>query len=54
MSLEFLHNMNGIPPEAVVKMTLVEDIIDPMFFAEPLLPWENCTVQHPGIDLVNR
>ena len=32
---KFLHNMNGISPEAIVKVALIEDVFGPMIFVEP-------------------
>ena len=52
-SSEFLHNVNHIPPEAVIKVTLIEDVFGPKFLIEPLFPREVCSIQHPGIDLTN-
>ena len=53
MSSKFLHDANGIPPEAVIKVTLVEDMFGPTLFIEPLFPQKDCSMQHLTINLAN-
>ena len=52
-SLELPHNTDSVPPQAVVKVTLIEYIIGPTLLIEPLLPWEDHPMKHPGVNLAN-
>ena len=44
-------NADGISPQTIIKVTFVEDIVDPTFLAETLLSWKDRSIQHPGVNL---
>ena len=50
-SAKLFYNVDGISPQTIVKVTFVEDIVDPTLLAETLLSWKDRSIQHPGLDL---
>ena len=49
--MKLFDNVDSVSPQTIIKVTLVEDVVGPMFFAEPLLSWKDRSTQHPGINL---
>ena len=49
--MKFFNNADGISPQTVIEVTLIEDIIDPTLLAETLLSQKDCSAQYPGINL---
>ena len=52
MGMELFDNTDGVSPKTIVVVAFIEDVVDPAFFAEPLLSWEDCYTQYPGINLM--
>ena len=50
-SAKFFDNMDGISPQAVIKVTFSEDVVNPTLLTEMLLSRKDRSVQHPGINL---
>ena len=41
---ELFDNVDGISPQPIAKVTLVEDIVDPTLLAEMLLSWKDRSI----------
>ena len=50
-STELFDNTDGISPQTIIKVTFVEDVVNPTLLAETLLSRKDRPVQHPGINL---
>ena len=51
MSTERFDDADGISPQTIIKVTFVEDVVNPTLLVEMLLPRKDRPVQHPGINL---
>ena len=48
---QLFDNSNGVPPQAIIKVTLVQDVIGPTLLVEPLFSREDGPMQHASVKL---
>ena len=49
--MKLLDNTDGVSPKTIIIVALIEDVVGPTFFTEPLFSWEDRSAQHPGVNL---
>ena len=48
---ELFDNADSVSPQTIIKVTLIEDVVDPALLTETLFSWKDRAVQHPGVNL---